>query len=202
MYIVNAKISKKINRYQVLKEIYYRKPVSCADLAKKTGLTSASITKIINEFIKLGIVKEVGRTKTIQGRKPVLIDIVPDSFYIVGIYIARKSMSGIITNMNADIITRISHKGDYLGKVGLSEKIIDLINELFKGSKVNKSNILGIGISVPGPINSKSGEVTSDKPPYNWSGVSLKDNIFKEFNIPVFADNCSNVAALGSFFIF
>ena len=98
---LNAKLSKKVNRELVLKTIYNKRPISRADIANYVSLTPASITKIVDEFINLGLVNEIGRVKSSYGRKPILIDINGDSFYIIGIYIARKKISGIITNLNA-----------------------------------------------------------------------------------------------------
>ena len=198
---VNAKLSKKINRELVLKTIYNHRPISRADIAKITGLTPASITKIIDEFTGIDLVYEIGRDKSSYGRKPVLIDINSDSFYIIGIYIARKSISGIITNLNADIQESIKYRKAYLDSPDLCKKVIDLINELLKISKIDKRKILGIGMAVPGPINAKKGEIISkgldEKPPYSWKRVPLTESVLKEFNLPVFTDNCSNVSAIG-----
>ena len=49
----NAKLSKQINRELVLKIIYNRRPISRANIANITGLTPASISKIIDEFIDI-----------------------------------------------------------------------------------------------------------------------------------------------------
>ena len=136
---VNAKLSKKINRSIVLKELYNTKPISRADIAKNTGLTPASITKIIEEFIEFGIVKELRKTKSSYGRKPVLIDINTDNLYIIGIYVARKSLSGIISNLKADILKKvIKDYSDSLDYNNICENVIDLIKELLKISKIDK----------------------------------------------------------------
>jgi predicted NBD/HSP70 family sugar kinase len=198
---INAKLSKKINRELVLKIIYNRRPISRADIATITGLTPASITKIIDEFLDIGLVYEIGRDKSSYGRKPVLIDINSDSFYIIGIYTARKSISGIITDLNADIQKKVVYEKPYLRDPDLSKVVMNLIEELLKASKISIDKILGIGMAVPGPINAKKGEIINEgldeKPPYSWERVPLTESVSEKFGIPVFADNCSNTIALG-----
>lgn len=198
---LNAKAGKKVNRELVLKTIYNLRPISRADIADITGLTPASITKIVNEFLDIGIVQEINKGKTFSGRKPVLIDIDCSSYFIIGIYIARKSISGIITNLNADILKRVVYDKSLLESPDLPREVIKLINELLKTSGISKKKVLGIGMAVPGPINSKSGEVIyrnlSEGPPYVWVRVPLTEAVSDKFGIPVFADNDSNASAVG-----
>jgi len=198
---LNAKAGKKANRELVLKTIYNYRPISRADIANITGLTPASITKIVNEFLDIGVVHEISKGKTFSGRKPVFIDINSDSYFIIGVYIARKSISGIITNLNADILKRVVYDKSLLESPNLPDEVIKLIEELLKTSGINKKKVLGIGMAVPGPINSKSGELIyrnlSEGPPYVWMRVPLTEAVLERFEIPVFADNDSNASAVG-----
>ncbi|MCL4418078.1 MAG: ROK family transcriptional regulator [Actinobacteria bacterium] len=194
-------LKRNINREFVLKTIYNHRPISRTDIAKITGLTTAAITKIVNEFLEIGIVKETSKRKSFSGRKPVFIDINSDSYFIIGVYIARKSISGIITNLNADILKRVVYNKSLLENPNLLDEVIKLIDELLKTSGINKEKILGIGMAVPGPINSKNGEVIyrnlSEGPPYVWVRVPLTEAVLEKFGIPVFADNDSNASAVG-----
>lgn len=198
---VNAKSSKKINRRLVLKTIYNHRPISRADIASITGLTPASITKIIDEFLDIDLVYEKGREKSNYGRKPIFIDINPDSYYIIGLHIARKSITGIVTNLNADILQKIVYDKTSLNDPDLSEKVNNLIEDLLKSSKVNKNKLIGIGVAIPGPINAKKGEIINrgkdEKPPYSWKRDPLTDSISEKFGIAVFADDNSNASAVG-----
>jgi predicted NBD/HSP70 family sugar kinase len=197
----NSKLSKKINRELVLKTIYNNKPISRADIARITCLTPASITKIIDEFLKIGLVVEKGNDFSGIGRKPIMLDINKDKFYVIGLYVARKSISGIVTNLNAEIKLKIQDKKSYLNQKNLIDKVVELVNKLIENSKIDKSSILGIGMAVPGPINAKKGEIIDKglkaEPPYNWKRLPLVEKVSEATGLPVFADNCSNVSAIG-----
>jgi glucokinase len=60
----------------------------------------------------------------------------------------------------------------------------------------NKSGVLGIGVSSPGPLDPNEG-VTYDPPNLpGWSGTPLRDILQDEFGMPVYLGNDANVAAL------
>ena len=129
---LNAKFSKKVNREVVLKTIYNHKPISRADIAKITGLTSASITKIINEFINIGLVKEKNKVGTKSGRKPILLDIDKDSYYIISISISRKKILVALANINSEIINEVTSTRIEFGKNDFAKDIIKTLKIIMK----------------------------------------------------------------------
>ena len=197
----NSKLSKKINREIVLKMLYSYKPISRVDIAGKTGLTTASITKIVNEFIKIGLVKEINKVKSNQGRRPVLLDIDKDSYLIVGISISSNKMVGVLTNLGAEIKKKVVLNESFINNPKVSSLVISLIKKLITEPEIDKTKLLGVGLGVPGPINAKKGEIydkqINEAPPFNWKKVSLVEDIYKEIRIPIFAENNENVAAIG-----
>ena len=57
-------------------------------------------------------------------------------------------------------------------------------------------DVLGIGISSPGPLNPNTGVIMAPPNLPAWRDVPLSDIIAKEFGLPVFIGNDANVAAL------
>lgn len=60
----------------------------------------------------------------------------------------------------------------------------------------SRRDILGIGISSPGPLNPLTGVVIAPPNLPGWHKVPLADMIAAEFDLPVFIGNDANVAAL------
>lgn len=58
------------------------------------------------------------------------------------------------------------------------------------------SDVLGIGISAPGPLNPFSGVIVAPPNLPGWLDVPLRDIIAAEFDLPVYIGNDANVAAL------
>lgn len=60
----------------------------------------------------------------------------------------------------------------------------------------NASQVIGIGISAPGPLNPITGVVVAPPNLLGWHNVPLSDILNQTFNVPVYVGNDANVAAL------
>lgn len=119
--------------------------------------------------------------------------------YIIGIDLGGTKISGALANFNGDIIAKytLPTKAED-GEEAVLEGIISVGEMVLGESKVNKDNVLAIGIGCPGILNVKEGKIiTAPNLPFrNFNVVkSLKD----KFNIPVYLDNDANVAAIGEY---
>ena len=74
------------------------------------------------------------------------------------------------------------------------EKVIESIHSIIKKLKVR--NLAGIGIGVPGLVNIKAGVVYDIQNIPALTGVSLKETIEKQWNLPVYVNNDANCFAV------
>jgi len=70
------------------------------------------------------------------------------------------------------------------------------IEEILSEAKIPKKNILGIGIGLPGPIDSLKGIVHYFPNIRGWRNVRLRAILKKRTGLPVFIDNDANLMAL------
>ena len=206
----NAKLVKYHNRALVLKIIQQHETISRKEIALKTGLTQATITKITTELLNDEIIHEKGRGDLGNsfGRKPIPLAITKDRYHILTIHIGRYSITGAVCNLAGEILFREEVMENLLEKDDeiLIAEVIGLISSLIERSASKRGGILGIGISAPGTINAEKGILIGEyskmnrkkgtAPPFDWSTIHLGELLEEEFGIPVFADNCSNVSAL------
>lgn len=89
-----------------------------------------------------------------------------------------------------EIITRTQNQGDFI----LSD-IKESIEEKYSERKIQKEDILGIGIGVPGPVTDQG--VIKKAVNLGWPEFSIVDKFQKMTGLPVKAANDANVAALG-----
>lgn len=119
--------------------------------------------------------------------------------YIIGIDLGGTKISGALANFNGDIFSKctLPTKAEE-GEEAVLERIIAVGKRVLEESKVNKDDVLAIGIGCPGILNLKEGKiVTTPNLPFRDFNVikPLKD----KFNIPVYLDNDANVAAIGEY---
>lgn len=79
----------------------------------------------------------------------------------------------------------------------LIEAIVVRLREIITLNRLKKSDILGIGIGLPGLIDFKKGIVNTLVNIPGWRHVPLKSILEKKLKIPTFIDNDVNVMTLG-----
>lgn len=78
----------------------------------------------------------------------------------------------------------------------LFNKLIQAIENIIVGSHLKHSDILGIGIGVPGPVDSHKGLIYYFPNVPGWRNVHLKKMLEHSLKLPVFLDNDANLMAL------
>lgn len=87
----------------------------------------------------------------------------------------------------------------FIMKKSLIQALIDSINKIIKDNDLNRSNILGIGLGLPGPVDIKQGIVHFLPNIPGWKEVNLKSTLEKKLRLPVFLDNDVNLMTLAEF---
>ena len=70
---------KSNNRLRILDLIRRKGPISRVQLASIVGISTAAVTGITNNLLERNLIREVGLGESVQGRKPIMLEINPDS---------------------------------------------------------------------------------------------------------------------------
>ena len=210
----NAKLIKIHNWALILKIILQRGPISRIDISKLTHLTQAAVTKITEKLLEGELIVEVGKKEGSknQGRKPILLKINSKKYNVISVYVSRYMTKAALFDLSGKMIYMIvKNMGINNSNNTIGDNVIDVIDRLLSTYHIDLRNVLGIGLSAPGPINTKNGILRTVKKnklannlkrisgveiPFNWDETPLKDIIQDHYGISVFADNCANVSAL------
>ncbi|MBP8638533.1 MAG: ROK family protein [Dictyoglomi bacterium] len=190
---------RRFNRSLVLQTIRAHSPISRIELTELTTLTPTTITSLVDEFIKYGLVKEIGNIKGGVGRSRTLISINSEAYYVLGIDLARTSISAGIVDLAGNLLTvkRVSSDLNQHFPVTLNtleETIHSLLDEI---SPQIKEKIIAIGIGSPGPLSPSKGVIISPPNFTGWSNIPLKEIMEREFGLPTFIENDAKACALG-----
>ena len=103
-------MADKKTRYKrsILKQFYFSRSLSCADLCEKMDKSLPLVTKLINELLEEGKVIETGLAPSTGGRRPLMYSIRPDIQYVVAV-----SMDQLVTR-----IALMDMYNNYVGEVG------------------------------------------------------------------------------------
>jgi glucokinase-like ROK family protein len=189
---VNHQLVKIKNRNLILRLIYERGSISRQEISRLIGLTPATVTNITGELLEKGFITELSnfREKSSAGRKAVPLAINPTAGYVIGVDIRPK----IVRMSISDLLGRLSNIESFPYNSNRDELIETLVEKL--QVLTEDRDILGIGIGVPGLVDSSSGEVKIS-PNLGWKNLNLSGPIEKSLRIPVTVENNVRVMALG-----
>ncbi len=109
----------------------------------------------------------------------------------IGLDIGGTNISAVICDDCGNIIYSCTRKSDYYGDQYL-KNIEEIIENIIKESK---TDICGIGIGIPGTVDTNTGNVIVC-PAFNWKNIRLKEHIESKFGINTFIENDVNVWTL------
>lgn len=84
-------------------------------------------------------------------------------------------------------------------KESLISAIIDSINKIIGNNRINRTDILGIGLGLPGPVDVRQGLVHFFPNIPGWKEVNLKSILERKLGLPVFLDNDANLMCLAEY---
>lgn len=192
----NSAYTKAYNKNLILK-IIHKEPVSRAELSRKTGLTRAAVTIIVDELVSERVIIETGAAKSEFGRKPILLDINPDAYFSGGLDISRDACSFGIVNIKGELKCRteidISNAGSPSEALGV---IKNKISGLLSTAAINPHNFLGLGISTPGPVDVFSGRIINPPNFEMWKNFEIVSGLKKDFSFDIRLENNSVALAM------
>ncbi|MDD5291718.1 MAG: ROK family protein [Candidatus Omnitrophica bacterium] len=117
--------------------------------------------------------------------------------YIISIDLGGTNTRIMLLDNNLKILSRkcFSTK-NFPARGKLIAEIAMLVRSLMAGSNISRSQILGLGIGVPGPVDYPKGKVHYLPNIAGWQDTPLKKILEKRIGVKVFVDNDVNLMAL------
>ncbi len=186
--------AKYENAFKVI-EILMEKKMSRVDLARKTGLTTAGIGKIVKNLIDLGFVTEKERISRNIGKPPTLLEIVPESVHVVGIGVGRDHIESCLTDAAGKILNHVSSSFDNIDV--FTDVLYENIDSIFKAAKHDNLTIDAIGVGIPGIVNKRKeiSEITTKFG--NFEDIPISKLLRKKYKLDVYIENDADMAAIG-----
>lgn len=192
----SKELIRNINCTNVLEKIINSEPISRAYLAKKLGLTKATISSIVQELLNQKLVLEIGSDETKFGRKPILLSFNKKAGYAISIDIGDKIISASLTDLKGESAQykRIQTPQEPSELLNCLTELIQSMQQLTNASIYG---VVGITIGVHEVVHhNKVSDITSNTA---LSNIDLINELEEIFHIPVFIENEANLSAIGEY---
>ena len=194
-------VFSSLNEHQkeVLNLIRMHDELSGAEIARLTGLQPSTIVYILNALKENHLVEfsKTGDSTQKGGKKPRLYKINAEVGYILGMeLLLHKIKLSVIDFAGHTVLMQEEEYDQSLLKERLTDEISNLVNNFIKRPGFEKNKILGIGVAVPGLVNSRQGLVYYSRK-LELENVNLKTILEEKLEVPVFICNDANAGVLG-----
>jgi predicted NBD/HSP70 family sugar kinase len=180
---------RNINRQIVLNYVRERAPISRAEIAQETALQRSTISIIVDELKAQGLIEEFEGEST-GGRPPTLLQLRAADAVAIGVDLSTKNTVVATSDLAGRVLEKEEFQTDPDSKVTLN-KIIDSARRLIKTG----IDIEGVGISLPGLVDSETGSVLF-VPRFKWRDWAVAEEVSVATGLPVRVDNDANALAL------
>lgn len=193
----------KKNRCIVLQTLMEYPEISRVDLVRITELNKATITNIIQEFLEMGIVKEVGKIRASNGRKVAGIGLCMEDVVSVILCIRKNYVEVAVCNVHGQI-------DNYVQKEYRDENDIEEIFAQYKEEadgqlrycRENHLKVLGISVATLGWLYHEGDRyyIHADDAPV-FDDVDIKQ-AFRDMypGLEVWVDHDANMSALAEWY--
>jgi predicted NBD/HSP70 family sugar kinase len=185
---------------EVLQLIRHGAAATRSELGLLTGLSRTAVTQRVVALCELGLVLDNDSDRSTGGRPPSQLIFNVDAgvvlaadFEVDRCRLAVSTLDGSpLGERQADIDIGL---GPSLVVDWMVERLVELLGDV--GRCI--SDVRGIGIGLPGPVEFKAGRVVSPPIMPGWDGVSIPELVWETFPVPVQVDNDVNIMAVGEY---
>jgi len=187
--------TKEHNRNLVLKTIFEHDSISRAEIARVTKLTRTTVSDIVTDLMAEGLVSEIGVGESIGGKSPILLGLIEDSRYLIGLDLAHNQFRGAIVNLRGKIRALVTQPVNSKDGEAALALVYDILDRLIKSASLP---LVGIGIGTPGLVNINEGLVVNAVN-LDWKDLPLARLMEERYHLPVSILNDSQAAAMGEY---
>lgn len=181
----------------VLQHFFSGDQRSCADVARLSGLTPATVSGLVSQLVDMGLVEEVGprRINNRVGKPPTMLRIRSDARNVVAVDLSEPAtMRAAVVDLAAEIVQEVVIETGHC----TGDRAITMVKEIVTQAVDNTTApILGIGVGTPGLV--VHGREIVEASNFEWRDVALADAIEEAVGYPTYISNDAQAAAIAEY---
>jgi glucokinase-like ROK family protein len=187
-------LKKYRHKKSILRLLYDNDPLSAPELSKMLGISLPTVLLLINDLINTDLVTTMGTGASTGGRKPALYGLSNESLFVISCDMGRYQSKITIFNSHNQQVTPIKYFDTHIDDEAVVEKIFDAADELVRDFHIPAGKILGVGVDMPGLVDSRAGINYTIK---NSRMQNIRERLEKKFGYYVYIDNDARMQAYG-----
>jgi N-acetylglucosamine repressor len=141
-----------INRKSIIAALYQHGGMTSQAIARSLGLSLPTVSVILKELTRQGLVSPGAALKSSGGRRPLLNILKSDARFAVGISLSPHNIRLVLANLS-EILVRSCQPAAFTDTPAYWTQLLSLVKQFIQDAQVDLSRFLGFGLSLPGIIS-------------------------------------------------
>jgi predicted NBD/HSP70 family sugar kinase len=185
-------------RSRVFAAILSAGPMSRTQVARATGLSPSTVTKVVGPLVAADYLVELGadRAGAGAGRPQVLLAVNYARHAVIGVKLHPDHVTGVLADVGARVLARRSRRLRKHAFDAVIGTAADLARELLEDPALDDRVAIGIGVGVGGHIDRVDGLLIRSAP-LGWENVDIAGSLTRETGgHPAFVSNDLDALAI------
>lgn len=182
---IDPRFVRTINRENIFSILRKNKNLSISTLSRLSRLSISSVRSVLNDLIRLNLVREIGPGSSTGGRQPKLFALNRQDLFVCGVELKTNHINLGICKLDGSFIW----KGSRLLGTHTPEQIVEIVasclEEGLNTQEVSYENLLGLGLCTPG-VPDASAKMITLAVDFQWEDLPLGTMLEQRIGIPVF----------------
>lgn len=198
---------RRNNLEVVLRHLAYVGPDSRAAIAARTGLTRATVSRLVGDLISMGLVREGARLDAGRaGRPSTSLELAGQHVLAVGAEVNVDYLAVLVLDLAGREVLREERPFDSVAAgpaaaiTGLTELCRATLRAIARRPLARPLAVSGLAVAVPGLVDLETG-VVAEAPNLHWRDVAVAEPLRRRLRLeaPVHVGNDANYAALAEY---
>jgi predicted NBD/HSP70 family sugar kinase len=187
---------RQVNRAQVLTEVILAGAISRSEIAERTGLSLASVTKMLAELTGDGLVTDVGSRSSRGGRPITVMSPAKEGALFIGADVGERGVAVELFDLSMTRIDREFRGGHEEERAdAIARDLTEAIAALEVRHRARWDTLRGIGLGLPGLVEGAPGpQQTLYAQTLGWDPLPVSQ-LVPEATVPIYADNGAKTLA-------
>jgi predicted NBD/HSP70 family sugar kinase len=191
---------REFNRLRIVDFLRLNGTASRAELARRTGLSRSTVSTLVADLQRRGLVAEragqfAGEGQ--PGRPAALLELDPSAAAAVGVDFDHDKVRVAVSDLSRSVLAEASapYDVDHVAQ-GALDLAAELVEQVLREADLHRDRLLGVGIALAGPIDHDSGALHPSDVLPGWAGVDVAGELEKRLRMPAYVDNDANLGAV------
>jgi predicted NBD/HSP70 family sugar kinase len=187
------------NLARVLDVLRLEGPLARTEIVRSSGLSRATVSSLLSELLDRRLVREGVDNRRVAsgGRPPALVDLEPGAAAGVGVDIGRTHVRVVVADLALQVLAEDVQRVDVPDHPQEALKLVGAMTDrLLTESGVDRAELLGVGVGLPGPVDRATGRLGSATILPGWVGLAPRAELERRLRSPVLMENDANLGAL------